>query len=292
MEPKKLKVGYRDRKAIDLMVNRFLERNTDFTLKVIGSCVNEIQLSQRRIKSKERNNFFPGSHLSRLLLLELEKRLNDGSYVPKNTDPDKHRINTIMFDRENILKLNNKPVVAVDINGCYWNTARKLGVISNQLYEKGMSGGNNWKKARNASIGSLNALIKEFKGENGKLVLKCTYKRPYNAVRLDIIDHVWEIANLIAEEIKDGFLFFLTDCFFVTKEYESNVYELLEKHGYSGKSENIMIEKVIDKRIMNITWGTKDKIGKTHNFTDKNLVPYKKKNPPVDYRIKSEDTHE
>jgi hypothetical protein len=276
MEDGQKKVGYRDASHMSDTIDRLLSNGQTFTLKKIGLTTSELILPNRKIKSKNNAHFFKGSHVIKLFLKEVKKRVEEGDYIPKNNDPARRSIKTVMYDPENIKKLIDKPCVAVDINGCYWNTAHKIGVISNQMYEKGMSGGDAWKKARNAAIGSLNASIKEYEGKNGELVLKSTYRRPHNTVRLDIIDHVWNTAIVMGEELKEGFLMYLTDCFFVTKDLEGKVYDLLERNGYSGKSENVIFDSYTDNRIFKVYWSTKQKDNKSHSFTERNIVPWKK----------------
>jgi len=226
----------------------------NFTKREVGRT---IELDFRKEGGK-RNKYFEnakenydGFHLFNMVFCDVKKRVQSGKYVPKEINNDRISVKTICFNPDNILKNLNKPCVAIDINYCYWNTIRKLGIISEKIYIEGLKKDKEWKNARNASIGSLGASVKETVYENGIILNNTIHKRKFNSCRLDAIDYVWEFANEIISQITDGFLMYLTDCFFVTLNVKDKVIELIEKGNYTSKFEYVTFKKIERKNINN-----------------------------------------
>jgi hypothetical protein len=269
--------GRRDKESLFKIIGKMMVKNIDFTLRMTGGSTIELILPSRKLKAKEFGNFMKGSHLSRMMLLEVENKLSNGLYVPFNQDNDRRKLNTIMYDPYNLNKLINQPIAAVDIVSCYWTTAYNLNIISEDLFKKGFGKDREWKEARAASIGSLNTLIKEYKNIDGNLTIVASFRRPYNIVRLDIIDTVWNIANEIALDLHDSFCMFLTDCFYVNLKDEKKVYELLEKHNYKAKSKYCFFNNIVETpRSYKVIWSDKENFNKEINFKKDNIVSWKR----------------
>jgi hypothetical protein len=269
--------GVRDKDSLYKTIGRLMDLNIAFTVKIIGSSTTKLVLADRIIIAKDSGNFMKGSHLSHMMIVEVEKKINDATYVPFNTDNDRRRLDTVMYDPFNITRLLNKPVAAVDIRSCYWTTAHNLGIISDKLFDSGFKKDKEWKEARAVAIGSLNTSVKEYQNIDGVLTLVGAYRRPYNTVRLDIIDTIWKIANEIALELQDSFCMFLTDCFYVDAKSESKVYELLEKYNYKARSKYIFFNTITEKpRAHEIIWSDKTNFNKPIIFRKDNLVSWKK----------------
>jgi hypothetical protein len=179
----------------------------------------------------------PGMFISKITNRIVKQRLESGLYVPKNTNPDRYNSNTIMYNSEGIRSNLYKPCVSVDIIGCYWQTAFNLGVIDQITYNKGIEKDREYKDARNIAIGSLGALIMHERYENGKLISHELSRKFGACARLDIVDHVWDMAQRIAKTLGPDFLMFLTDCFFVPVNREKDVAAYLNAEGYRSKAE-------------------------------------------------------
>ena len=214
----------------------YCKNEMSFDLYYTGSII-KIQFADGKIK---RYGQFPrreGMFLSKLTQNVVKQRIDSGKYVPRNTDPMRFRSNTIMYSADSIRKNLFKPCVSVDIVGCYWKTALNLGVIDQKTYEIGMKKDREYKDARVVAIGSLGALTVHEKYLNGKLVSTDKERKFGACARLDVIDHVWAVANWIAQKLGPDFLMFLTDCFYVPEKKQKALCKLIEQEGYSWKVE-------------------------------------------------------
>lgn len=215
-----------------------------------------------------------GLHLANMTLMDVRKRLANGDYVPINTDPNRHSIETVCFNPKNIKYALYKKNYSLDINSCYWNTANNKGIISEKLYKYGYTKNKEWKDARNISIGALGTAVRVEKYRNGKLVERTPFTpRPTNVCRLDIIDHVWNVCiNDIRNQLGKNFLMFLTDCFFVNASVVDKVADLLELNGYQTKRAEVIFTgvKSMGAGTYKVTWQTADK-EKSHFFDESNI---------------------
>jgi hypothetical protein len=221
-----------------------------------------------------------GFHLSKMCLKEVDKRVKSGLYVPKSTN-DREEQSQVYFHPENIRKYQTEPVSCIDIEYCYWTTACNIGAISKEFYDYGLKGGRKWKEGRNASIGSLGTTIFESTYHLGKLINEKHYKRPYNCVRLDVVDKVWDIACEIGYNLGDGIFMFLTDAFYVHTSKEKEVVAKLKDYGYKCHIErgqiNEITSRVLPTRnrlelLFSISWNKTGDTGKWHRFSLKNKL--------------------
>jgi hypothetical protein len=186
-----------------------------------------------------------GAHLCKFAYNEVEKRVISGEYVPKNKDNDRESTDTICFHPINIRSFTGFDVDAIDVSGCYWDTLYLIGAISKKLRDQGWKKDREWKMSRAAAIGSLGAQVTCSIYKGGIMEEKpFIYRRKYNVVRLDVIDNVWKVFMDIAQQVEPGLCMFLTDCFFVEKEYSKKVQKLLKKAGYKYKLKKIHFEDI------------------------------------------------
>jgi hypothetical protein len=213
-----------------------------FIVREIGSSI-EIELPNAKFRGKDPNCLVPGVHLAAMIKGHVKKRVENGDYVPINQDNNRVNVKTVCFNPENIKKLIDYPCVSIDINACYWTTAHNIGVIDDKFYKYGIDNPD-WKRARNIAIGSLGTIVTEKRYVDGQLISAVPIRRPYNVVRLDIIDHVWETAQSMIKELKNDFCMYLTDCFYVKRDAEQKVFELLKEHGYTAKKEYVYFDDI------------------------------------------------
>lgn len=219
------------------------EHGSSFELFHTGSITKVVFESGKRKKYGEITQK-PGMHLPTLTNKNVKSRIESGEYVPKNTDPYRWNSNTIFYSSERIKENLWEPCIAIDIIGAYWQTAVNLGVIDHATYLKGIEKDREYKDARNISIGSIGALTIYEKYVNGKLVTHELRRKFGACARLDIVDHIWDLAQKIAKKLGPDFLMFLTDCFFVPLRREADVKQWLAESGYKSKAEAIIFSEV------------------------------------------------
>lgn len=150
--------------------------------------------------------------------------------------------------------------VEIDLNSAYWQTAYKLKLITDELYQKSLSlvnkieddYANGWlnvkeretalnkiKKTRLVAIGSLakRKLVRAFDGEREYTIID---KKRDTSYLWDVICyHVSLVMQDAAKVAGKDFIFFWTDALFVKKTAASKVIKCFEKHGYKSKSYRI-----------------------------------------------------
>jgi len=187
-----------------------------------------------------------GVHIIYLVDKCVRKRVERGLYVPMNTDNARMNSKTVFYNEDALVDLMKKgnpvDIVGLDINACYFNTLYNLGAIDEKVYNAGFKKQSEYKDARNAAIGCLSKRgnITIFDGEKDVCETKHS---DTSVVRLDVVDTVYNIALSIARELGDGFLYYLTDCFFVLPEYESRCRELIDEYQYTCKRQEYKLLK-------------------------------------------------
>jgi hypothetical protein len=276
-------------KLLKMCVDNGIEHKMTFTIKNLGVKSSIIYDNGKKRDFMDLSFRMKGMHLSKMMYDNVSKLVESGGYVPKEKNNSRLNFNTIMYDPYNISENYYKPVWSVDIDHCYWRTAYLLGIINERLYNKGMEKGQEWKTARNAAIGSLGAFYTERRYVDGKDMGVTVHNRAMNRVRCDIIDYVWKMACKIGEVVSDGFLMYLTDCFFITEDKLEEVCSLIESYGYTWKKEKIWF-KISSKYLMTntdkIIWVKEKNVGndvirddmdKHYMFNrKKHTVPWKK----------------
>jgi hypothetical protein len=258
LQQERIRNSIKDLKKIK---DSLIKAKSSFTIRYIGN-IAEFHFDSTG-RTRRFGAFKPkvGMHIPKMVLHEVDKRLKEGEYKPVNTDQDKN-VKTIMYNYFNINRNAKQHCVSVDINACYWNTAHNLGIISDHTFEMGLTKEAEWKEARNVSIGSLGAEMFFERFEEGVMIKSWTEKRFGANCRLDVMDHVWAMANRIVDKLGDDFLMFLTDCFFVPIHRLDDLQKYVKEEGYSTKYEDCEFVKV--QRMMDV----QDREGKPL-YTDK-----------------------
>lgn len=207
------------------------------------------------------NNRIPGLHICKMVKDDLKKRIENGEYCPP-VYPKGFHPNTVYFNHDNILKNLKKKVVAVDISGCYFDTALIVGIIGNRTYGLAHKEEKKWKKARNISIGSLGKkkLMEQY--SKGALIESKAIIDPLYNARLHVLDHVDKIAKAVINECFSGWMMFLTDCFYVTEDTAEKLKDSLRTHFYNTTSKSVIFNdiKQIGTQSFNIYWTDTDKL--------------------------------
>lgn len=191
-----------------------------------------------------------GAHICHLVQMDLAKRIASGEYVIRNSNDHKvHDYSSwiIMWNDRSIKaalehdkdKNGLSVITGVDINNCYWKTARNIGLISEKVFNQGLKKQKEWKVARNAAIGSLakRIVVLDVRGDTGQIHGYNVIPPKYPGARRDVVEHVFFIALKIIRELGDDFLFFFTDCFFVRNRAVKKCQALIKKHGFDSKAE-------------------------------------------------------
>jgi DNA-dependent RNA polymerase auxiliary subunit epsilon len=148
------------------------------------------------------------------------------------------------------MKGKKKPVVGIDINACYWNTAHKLGYISDALFERGLDTCK--KQGLLIAIGCLNKkpVLKNYK--EGKLVgysFDEQVHSRYAPFYWNIIEHTHQIMMESYERFKDNWYMYLTDCLFVDLDVAKDAHKFISDKGYKCKSHQIEFINFDGKRL-------------------------------------------
>lgn len=229
------------------------QRNEDFTEYISGST--------RRIKFRSleyayvdiKSNAGLGFHISRMLKADVDR------WLEKNRHELQHHLRAYkeqMYNIEAIKKSIGQPLVAIDINDCYWTTVWRLGYITDETYYAAKRK-KEWKIGRNASIGSLSKSEVSTPYRNGKPIAsqrKVVRSRiEYQYIRNHVINKVYEIFYRLFLELQDTFFMFLTDCVFTTPANYNYVVKFFQTEGYSVKMKPIEFLKV-DEAERKILW--------------------------------------
>lgn len=279
------------------LISGAIERKMNFVVRYIsGRTI--VKFPNRRYEySLSSNKMIKDAWFINFVSKDVEKRVESGDYVPKETNNERIRVNSILFSLKNNITKAPIKVKYIDITSCYFTTAHKIGVISDNTYERGK---NLNKKTKNVSIGALGAREEVLEYQQGKEVSKKTARRPLNVVRLDIIDHVWSVANNIINKISDGFMFFLTDAFIVKPEYSEQVCQLLHENGYDFKIEDAEVYgiEMLSKNCYKVSWKhakkdyDEDKPVSWHEFSIRNVLSKELKDlERIEYKIKRNESY-
>lgn len=206
-------------------------------------------VAMRYFGSKKNPSLIEGAFLVQMVQREID------AYIEKHGIPNHETIQDVqLFNLPNINRAikNQTPVLGIDINACYWNTAYFLGYISKELYERGLAKVK--KQGLLISIGCLNKkpIVKTY--EEGKLIKSTydedTYNR-YCPFYWNIIQVTHELMVKSYSLFKDNWYMFLTDCLFVDFHVANDAKKFINSYNYQVKSHQIVFEKFDGRRI---TW--------------------------------------
>jgi hypothetical protein len=230
---------------IDEKIQFLIKSKTTFNAKVCGDMCNfYFPTIDKKTNYSTGKVFRKGSHLNKMVLREVRKRVDDGDYVLLPFKEDE--ATPVAFcDKEAIHRNMNDKCYGVDINSCYWTTIYNIGAISEDLYQYGLKDSIP-KLTRNSSIGSLGAYIRNIEVVDGEIKKDKSRRRDLFPARVDVMKTVWALALEIHKELEGELLMFLTDCFFVSEAGLSKLYNVLERNNYDHKTEDIVFAKTED----------------------------------------------
>lgn len=186
---------------------------------------------------------------------------NAKNYIIKNVDSfsmdkkikDKDLIYT-WWDREQCKNLINSEIGMMDIDRCYWSTAKILGYLDEKTYQSGMLK-HEYKKACNIVIGSL-AMPKYVMKYDGKGELISSKfveaDERTKCARRNVINYVGQLSLAAYQEFEGSIFMFQTDCFYYDKKIESQLKSYIEKNGYSVKINAATVSDFIDNKVSSI----------------------------------------
>jgi hypothetical protein len=193
------------------------------------------------------------SRISGAFMVQMVQREID-AYIEANGIPTYNYVSDVqLFNLPKIKEAMNgkkKPVVGIDINACYWNTAHKLGYISDALFERGLDTCK--KQGLLIAIGCLNKkpVLKSYK--EGKLIgysFDEQIHSRYAPFYWNIIEHTHQIMIESYERFKDNWYMYLTDCLFVDLEVAKDAHKFIIDKGYKCKSHQIEFINFDGKRL-------------------------------------------
>lgn len=162
-----------------------------------------------------------------------------------------------MFCLGHIDEVIGKPLVMIDISGCYWQTAYKLGYMTRELYIAGRRK-KEWKTGRNAAIGGLCKRETITPYHEGDILRekRITRQPPpeYGHIRNHIIGHVYRLFyRLYSEVLGRKFFMFLTDAVVTTPDMVNEVKKTFAAEGYSCTQKTIEFTK-LDRKNKTVFW--------------------------------------
>lgn len=191
-----------------------------------------------------------GFHISRMVKADVlkfnESNPNYGnghSVIISDIYPEISKANMV-----GLKKNEGNMIYSVDINDCYWDTAKKLGFISDLTYYKALQK-KAWKTGRNASIGSLGKNLVVSKYVNGELVSSEIDKesRKLSIIRDNVVSYVHESFLTLLKQLGDDWLMYFTDCVYVPYNKILEVQEYFKALGYQSKVSTYDLDSVNEK---------------------------------------------
>lgn len=188
--------------------NFLYKANKPFTLIKSGS---SYELISSMYNDKAYRSGFSSNDLSFIKMVKGYIKRHD---VELNFIDEDYRNSGIDYVKVNKFKVGDvlEDLYCVDIDSAYWKTALNLGVISDDIYKKGLDMG---KVVRLAALGSL-AKKKDIWVYDGKSFKKQeTVKSPYENIWFAICKKISDIMNDIVKSIGDDFVFYWVDGIYV-----------------------------------------------------------------------------
>lgn len=144
----------------------------------------------------------------------------------------------------------------VDLDSAYWETAYKYNLLSDKIYQEGLTVR---KQVRLTAIGSLAKKTRRYSFD-GTRQIKLEPKRSEQTEMLWslICDHVGKLLCSVAKECGKDFLFFWVDGIYVLPGAEKKAKQLFKKAGYN--SDIALCEKIeVTDRVILVTCKDKTK---------------------------------
>jgi hypothetical protein len=237
--------------SFEKALTRFNEQGAEF--KVVSSGMSRKIVAQNSKKlsyfgRKENNDYIDGAFLAPMVMREINAYIEKNGVPAIKGMPDVQQFNFDAIDR---VLGKSVAISSIDINSCYWNTARMLGYISEKLYQRGMNGCK--KKGLLVAIGCLNKLpqIDYYKdGQHIKTDYDYETNEKYAPFYWNIIYHTYELMMRSYELFGDKFYMWLTDCVFVDTECLTEAEKFFEEAGYKTKTNTIDFQRYEGRRLI------------------------------------------
>lgn len=205
------------------------------------SCYSKIIHKDTKIIHIDNMLIGKGVHIITLVKRNIVQRLADGlvSLPEHGFGNFKYR----SYNPEQIDANVGCVVKGLDIEGCYFNTLFKLRYIDEDTYQRSTKNPD-WKKGRNASIGSLDKKVNVQQYELGKMVLQKPVEDPLGlkVIREHVISHVWNMFSKFNKDFPNSSLMYLTDCVYIDSNKEGIVKDFYHENGYVLHEKEIYLE--------------------------------------------------
>jgi len=205
----------------------FIYRETKYMTQIVCDGVETIY------RSKDKDSF-PANKL----FIFKNVRNDVIRFLKNNPDwelPEKYPVNETNYNYDD----SYGTITGTDINSAYWKIANKMGVISDNTFEK--ASGNDWKVIRLAALAVLgrNVAYNEYKGgvaQKKPVIIESDDERirlVYRGIRFKCYEMMTELARLL----NDDFEAYRTDCIYYrdSEENRKKVYEYLDDQGFTYK---------------------------------------------------------
>jgi len=240
----KFNTSWRDRKEFDVHIENLKHLKVNFRRVSMGSREyifydNDLAVPDLFVDIDRSDN--TGSHIGKFVKKDIAEYIKSNAMNPNK----KFVYHEQLFNVDAIRSVLNPkrkigiPMIAIDINDCYWNTASMLNYISDKTTIQGLKK-KKYKLGRNASIGSLSMkeVITYYKDGEAKSSEVKNGDPLYSLIRNEIINHVYKVFLNLQKKIKKNFYFYLTDCVFCSYDVAEEVVEFFQQEGYTVKTKS------------------------------------------------------
>jgi len=253
-----------------ILINHLKKHGRNFIVEKRGNTT-QVLFNKCKLKMITRSLEKPktGFQITALFKKDFLKRFKLGDYClsDKIQNPQPYYYD---FCNKNI-RFTHDEIYAIDIKNCYWETAYRLGMMSDKIYEYGLSlryeseyEQEEIKTMRNACIGGLftPTLIEHYR--DGKMIDSKNIDSKYAKAYFQVINTVYELSQKAIRGLNGNFLYFLTDCFFVKNGSVNSIVKCIQRAGYEYNVKSISLQKVeFNKAYKKIIWregnGNEDK---------------------------------
>lgn len=189
----------------------------------------------------------------------------NGDILTDNVDLEVQKAN-----RNGIKKYLGEQIYCVDVNNCYWDTAYKMGFITQTTYLRGLKK-KEWKIGRNASIGSLSKVVVETNFING-IRDESTIIKPevdLSIIRDKIVSEVHFSFLEILKKLENDWIMYFTDCIYIPLSRVEEVRAYFKDIGYETKVETYQLDK-FNEETLKVNWYDYQKnIDKSFQFSER-----------------------
>ena len=201
-----------------------------------------------------------GYHLSKNVIKDAEnyilthkdadklKKKKEGAIID-NIDLEVQKANMNALQR-----YEGEQIYCVDISDCYWDTAFKLGFISQTTHLSGLKK-KEWKVGRNASIGALakNVTVVDYIDGIKQAPRRVEPEVDLSPIRDAIVNHVHQMFMELIANMENDWLMYFTDCLYVPYSKREQVIEYFKNLGYQTKESTYHLDSV-DTKTGNVVW--------------------------------------